>query len=176
MASLGEVGTNFGDKLNELLVERISHRDVISHREAMNLAARPMYSVIGSSLGIPSDRFATVWGTGFIAHDRVPKVAPRRICAVRGPLSREKFLAAGMHCPDVYGDPGLLISRFLPLDVPKSHKIGFIAQFRDLDLPIVQEIRALPDVKFIDIRDSIETVATAILSCELVITACHMMA
>jgi pyruvyltransferase len=58
----------------------------------------------------------TVWGTGRngkIADD-IHKFTNLDVRAVRGPLTRDFLLARDIHCPEVYGDPGLLCPYFYP--------------------------------------------------------------
>ena len=55
---------------------------------------------------------AIVWGAGVMnADDRIDPRA--ELVAVRGPLTREAALRSGVPCPPVYGDPALLVPRFL---------------------------------------------------------------
>jgi hypothetical protein len=56
---------------------------------------------------------AVVWGTGAMYAGEV--IDPRaELVAVRGPLTREAALRSGAVCPPVFGDPALLVPRFLP--------------------------------------------------------------
>lgn len=72
---------------------------------------------VGSG-GLRSFQDATMWGTGVMYYDFKDKWfekywnAKHRhldIRAVRGPLSREIMMKLGHKCPDVYGDPGILM-------------------------------------------------------------------
>lgn len=168
----GEVKENWGDKLNKPLVEKISGKQVLNFSDVINVCRRPVYSVIGSSLGLFSDRELVVWGTGFISYDRRPLVPPRDIRAVRGPLSRKKYLDAGMRCPEVYGDPALLCPRFWTFGkVKKRYRIGLVPQWQDKALPLIKDVEALPDVKVIDLYGSIQGVLEEILSCECILSS-----
>jgi hypothetical protein len=81
------------------------------------------------------------------------KPSPKaRYLAVRGPLTRDVVLRAGGDCPEVYGDPALL----LPLVYLRSafrerrHDIGLVPHYVDLKaarnygLPIINPLRADP--------------------------------
>jgi len=79
-------------------------------------------------------RFATgrhtVWGSGAMRATDQP--SPRaRYLAVRGPLTRKVVLAAGGECPEVYGDPALLLAGFVTCDVPKVHDLGIVPHYVD---------------------------------------------
>ena len=107
IVTLYDHNSNWGDALNLVLVEHISGRRVVAVQDVYNFRKRPVYSVIGSILGNTSLP-VEVWGSGFIASDRTFQTAPRRIYAVRGPLTRNLVLKQGLSCPAVYGDPALL--------------------------------------------------------------------
>lgn len=49
---------------------------------------------------------------------------------VRGPLTREVFLKLGHQCPEVYGDPGILMPLiYQPKNVEKTHDYMVIPQY-----------------------------------------------
>ncbi|WP_368862465.1 polysaccharide pyruvyl transferase family protein [Frankia sp. Mgl5] len=53
-----------------------------------------------------------VWGSGIL--DDSDRIHPgAELAAVRGPLTREAAIRSGVSCPAVFGDPALLVSRFL---------------------------------------------------------------
>ena len=70
------------------------------------------------SAGLRSFQNATMWGTGIMYDclhggwwEKFWDANHRKldIRAVRGPLSREVFLKLGHSCPEVYGDPAILM-------------------------------------------------------------------
>ena len=95
---------NFGDRLSEMIVRHISGQNV----EYAEGECRSKLLALGSVLSKtqPGDH---VWGTGFLRPGRIPKDI--HVHAVRGPLTRKCLLDAGIDCPEVYGDPGLLMPR-----------------------------------------------------------------
>lgn len=78
------VPNNWGDALNPYLVERLSKRRVVQADNTWVAPGRPVYQVIGSTLGA-SVRHAHVWGAGFVAADKTLHSAPKQVLAVRGP-------------------------------------------------------------------------------------------
>jgi pyruvyltransferase len=153
---------NVGDALTPWLVRRLTGR---LPRFARPGDPFPKYLVAGSVLGYADER-STVWGAGIISQrDRVNPDAT--LLAVRGPLSRERALACGAACPEVYGDPGLLLSRLYPVPDAERQGIGLVPHFSDAPA-VVACARLPPDVKLIDVQASVEHFAERIASCDVV--------
>lgn len=164
----GPVSENWGDKLNPVLVKLVSGRRAIPRPEVLNLAGRPVHYVIGSGLGAVTDPKAVIWGTGFLRYDQVPLVRPKKIAAVRGPLSRQKYLDAGIDCTDLYGDPALLYPLFYKPSPPKKYTLGVIPHFREKQLPVFRALAEQPGVKIIDIQGGLEEVVDGALACDVI--------
>jgi pyruvyltransferase len=74
----------------------------------------------------------TVWGTGAMYESDALACAPDvRFLAVRGKLTREIILRSMGDCPEVFGDPGLLVSRFIPPAREKRFKVGIVPHYVD---------------------------------------------
>ena len=116
---------NFGDILNPWLVAAISKRSA----RWVPAATSGVHLCIGSILG--NTRPSTVvWGTGVM--DAKTKVDPRAdYRAVRGPLSREAVIGTGGKCPEVYGDPALLLPRFFRPATKKKFALGIFPHYVD---------------------------------------------
>lgn len=111
----------------------------------------------------------SVWGSG--AMRRSDPVSPRaRYLAVRGPFTRDSILRDGGTCPEVYGDPALLVSRFHDRPVEKRHDVGVVPHYvdeRDVrrkhrGLSVISPLRANP----LEVVDEIRA-CRAILSSSL---------
>lgn len=164
-SNVGIVRDNWGDKLNPVLVELLSGRPARNILEANDVPkSTPCYSVIGSHLAQVSGRHI-VWGTGFINATDCVKASPRQVCAVRGPLSRAMLLAQGIDCPEVYGDPALLLPLLYYPDVAKTHDLGVILHIRDRDIAEMPLETANLRIKIIDITGDIYDVVDQICSC-----------
>jgi pyruvyltransferase len=118
-----------------------------------------------------------IWGTGFISKSSKLSIIPKDIQAVRGPLTREKFLREGIKCPEIYGDPALLMPRYYFPKVKKQYKYGIIAHYVDVNNPWVQKYKNIPDVKIIDITHKDETelyshrFINELLSCDIIFSS-----
>lgn len=121
-----EVADNWGDKLSPFLVQKLTGR----------FAYKPLfpgemrYSVIGSVLD-RAYKNSVVWGSGFISADSRPKGHPLEIHAVRGPLTRNLLLQNNIDCPEVYGDPAILLRHLVPGSARKEFLYGIIPHYVD---------------------------------------------
>lgn len=86
---------------------------------------------------------------------------------VRGPHTREIVLRGGGSCPEIYGDPALLLPKLQPPS-PKKYKIGFTPHYVDY-----QEVKErYPAEKVINLLNSNPLeVAKEISQCETVISS-----
>ncbi len=162
---------NFGDLLAPWLVEKITGRKVV-YAEQYD----PSYLVIGSILGHATPA-SIVWGTGSFGTEVVrgwnqrkrQRFAPEaRYTAVRGPLTRNKLVTAGIPCPRIYGDPALLLPRYHAPAVQKTHAIGVVLRWSEAALHDRMEIEGVRRIYLKS--DAIEETIEAFLSCERIVT------
>ena len=76
-----------------------------------------------------------------------------------------------VECPDVYGDPALLLPRWYMPAIKKTHKIGIIPHYIDQGHPWVEMNRNNPEVKIINILGGASHVVDEILSCENILSS-----
>ncbi len=160
---------NFGDTINKELVKLISGiTPTIVNNSFKNPNNETIYMAVGSVLGW-CDKNTIVWGSGFISNSEfitsIPK--PKKIHAVRGKLTREILLKKGIECPEVYGDPVLLLEKFgLACSTPK-YKLGIICHHIDKVLmPKLKE--QFPTALFIDIQGDVFKTLHAVSLCETI--------
>lgn len=106
---------NFGDLLGPLLVERIVDGSKM-RTVAPESSDIPVLVSIGSVLHFAPPG-AVVWGTGVnfkLASKLPPDLQTIDFRSVRGPYSARIITAEGGRVPDVFGDPALLLPRFMP--------------------------------------------------------------
>ncbi len=112
----GRVFENFGDIISLKLLERIIGEPIRVYKKGQKPPEKKLLA-IGSLLYFARDN-DVIWGTGtngkFTKKEDF-KFTTLDIRAVRGPLTR-KFLWEVFHieCPEIYGDPALLIPYFFP--------------------------------------------------------------
>lgn len=159
-------GKNWGDALNPILIQNISGKEPVFVDEIINLKNEPVYSVVGSILGLHANNNLIVWGSGFISSTSHFKEIPRKICAVRGPLTRDLIIKQNIECPEIYGDPALLYPLFYKPAIDKKYKLGIIPHYIDQNNSILNNFKDNPDVLIIDITAGINEVVDNICLCE----------
>ena len=158
---------NFGDWIGPLIYEwRTGVRPFF---RSVGGQVRGRYFVsVGSILHLGhKPRCAVVWGSGSLS-DRHPTCIPAAIHAVRGPGTRALLSRNGVKCPDIYGDPGILIDRILGgRRAEPEHDLGIIAHFHEADA-LPRELVAEPSVLKIDVARDVQAVHSDIARCRAV--------
>lgn len=154
---------NVGDLLGPYLFEKMTGR-------------RPLRS--GSGPGVVFSvgsvaKFATadsiVWGTGTM-RESDPLDPRANWLAVRGPLTRDVVLRDGGDCPEVYGDPGLLVPRVFWPELPEQKTpVGIVPHYIDFERVVAV---ATPGVCVISpLHADVEVVIREIVSCERIVSS-----
>lgn len=172
----GEYGIddNWGDILNPVLYSLLSGvpTDKINRIWLGDETSTPRYYCIGSNLNhIYSDN-VEVWGGGFEDVKFGVEVLPKKLHAVRGPLTRKGFIDLGMECPEIYGDPALLYPLFYKPNVKKEYKYGIISHFAHQENPWLNKFKDNPQVNIINVRDrTINKFVDEINKCEIILSS-----
>jgi pyruvyltransferase len=171
---------NWGDDINYYFLREIIQRPILIYN-SISLAYRLKlrnYLVIGSTIDMLCKRNTEIWGAGIIDKNKSLRFKPRKVHAVRGPLTRKKLLEQGVECPEVYGDPALLISRHYKPNVKKKYSIGFIPHRSNLETIQDFTVDGAPlsrrnDILVIDLSnyDKWTDIIDQICSCENIISA-----
>ena len=122
--------TNLGDAISPIIVAWMLRRENINIDK--NISKTIHLLGVGSLIG--NERFdATVWGSGILSYDRTLVVDRQRkyrkydVRAVRGPLTKLILEYDGYQCPDVIGDPAILMPLiYMPKDTEKKYGRSFI--------------------------------------------------
>ncbi len=143
-------GINFGDALSiDLVSQLLAHehggRNVPT---CAKWSCRRRLLAVGSILH-DSRRGDVVWGSGINGKmsSRDQDFSGVDFRAVRGPLTREMVLRSGAECPDILGDPALLLPRLFPefRRAPTSghgEKLTFIPNINDAAFLDPRDIQA----------------------------------
>lgn len=166
---------NFGDALNIPIVQYLSGKNVLPAKYFNAIYSNKIkYSVIGSIIQW-SPTNSIIWGSGII--DENSKInQPKTICAVRGKLTRMKLLDSGFKCPEIYGDPALILPLLYSPKLPrKKFKYGLLVHYIDKNNNFVRQIGNLKEIslKVIDIEVGVnyKQLIDSILECEVILTS-----
>ena len=136
---------NIGDDLNFYLLGELSGKHVIAswsfyHRSIPNVMA------IGSIIEWLGNKDSIVWGSGILMPTSSQlsnnwKYKISHVAAVRGKKTRDCLIQAGIECPQVYGDPALLLPLiYSPKSKKEKSRIGIIPHYKDIDNPNVKRL------------------------------------
>ena len=128
---------NLGDDLGKKIIKYLLDKKGID----INcwIPQRKHFYCVGSNIigGVDSGVYhnATIWGSGIQLFPGKVRSFFQRISrkldirAVRGPLTREVLLKLGHHCPEVYGDPAILMPLLYNPIIKKRRKYCVVCQF-----------------------------------------------
>lgn len=134
-----------------------------------NKSLRTVYITVGSLARWFCEN-TIVWGSGIIGPGE-PRWQPLRTHAVRGPYTRERMRQMGFACPEVYGDPAILMPLFYTPNVVKNRdRIGVVPHYSNF-AEAERIFFTRPEFKVIDIRQPPEHVINEIASCEWVFSS-----
>jgi hypothetical protein len=162
---------NYGDLLGKYLVEKISGKPVVwqrAHKFHLKNLWQPLYVTIGSILEHVGAH-CTVWGSGIISRDA--QVAGATFIAVRGPLSRKRLQELGYPCPEVYGDPALLLPLYYHPKIERKYPLGIVPHINDYE-NVCKLYEQHEGVQVIDFNtNDVEQTTKEILSCQHIISS-----
>lgn len=158
---------NAGDAVGAFILSRLTDGRV--EISCTRNLTEPNLISVGSLLHW-SDSRSVIWGTGIMSDEHPLRALPDRIFAVRGPLSRRSLLGAGAECPDLFGDPGILISDIYPRRPGEQTGLGIIPHYIDRDEPFVAEALKF-GAQLIDVGQPLEEYLGALCKCDCILTS-----
>lgn len=99
---------------------------------------------------------ATIWGSGLLSNPitlrKLSKKIDLDIRAVRGPETRKELLKQGYKCPEIYGDPGILMPKIYMPSVSKNKRDYSVILHKSSKVKVKNRIEILTKdyKKFID--------------------------
>ncbi len=158
--------SNAGDQASAAIVSYLSCRPV----EVIGAGAVGTSNLIAiGSILHWADGNSIVWGSGLINENIELALKPKSVLAVRGYLTWEKLKQQGVDSPQIFGDPGVFLPWLYPKQAPRW-PLGIIPHYVDQDEPFVLQAAA-GGVKIIDVTAPLEQYATALSSCERILSS-----
>lgn len=124
---------NFGDDLNYEIIKSLSGRTIVNYLYSYIAVFKPTnYMCIGSIVDTLVNEQSIIWGSGAMYGDKNVKIkTPVKVLAVRGPLTRRYLLEQGISCPEIYGDPAILLPFIYKTRAKKKYRMGLIPHYTD---------------------------------------------
>ena len=145
---------NWGDDVSIVLCKLVNPQNrYVPRKYTWNVFKKDDVLCIGSIITWMTTQKSIIWGSGIVYSDRELSAIPKKVLAVRGPLTREYLLKRGIECPEVYGDPALLFPRYYQPKVEKKYKLGIIPHFRDKSNAIIKDYCSDDSVLIIDVQN-----------------------
>jgi pyruvyltransferase len=115
----------------------------------------------------------TLWGTGNVSNDLTRFLKGRTVhaLAVRGPLTRDRLQTAGVPCPEIYGDPALLLPRFYNPKVEKTHALGIVPHHWDFRNEVYPKDKGARIISPLRRASELPQFVDEVLSCEKIIAS-----
>lgn len=161
---------NFGDWIGPYLYIHITGREPWFDLPG-SYSLNTIFMAAGSIMKLAREN-CIVWGSGMLTRNTTfPK--PAKITAVRGPYTRERCMEMKYDCPEIYGDPGILLPHFYKSkSLSKNFDLGIIPHFRDYNYVKDDEtISAYDNITVIDVRYPIEQVIDQIVACKCIVSS-----
>lgn len=145
---------NWGDYVSVILCGLINPGiKFIPRCYTWNVRKKDDVLCIGSIITWMTTPRSVIWGSGVVYPEREISAIPKKVMAVRGPLTRKYLLDRGIDCPEIYGDPALLFPRYYKPKRDKKYKLGIIPHFRDKENLLLGKFRDDEDILFIDVQN-----------------------
>ena len=127
---------NWGDDINKFFFEYITGKTIVNVPlcKLVKYVSKTRILAIGSLLSYQTNKHTIIWGSGLQYNEQARPLtsSPKKILAVRGPLSRKWLLEQKIDCPEIFGDPALLLPMFYKPKKLFSKKIGIIPHMNEL--------------------------------------------
>ncbi|MDP5078112.1 MAG: polysaccharide pyruvyl transferase family protein [Nonlabens sp.] len=162
---------NYGDLLSPYIVEQVSNSKARFFKPGKGFKSlfKKSYLMAIGSIMSHAQKKAVVWGSGILSRNDTFEKAT--FYAVRGPLSRKRVLEQGYSCPEIYGDPALLLPLYYKPEQSKKYKLGIIPHYVDYTM-VQDDLGQQEGVSIIDlISDDIFATTDQICACEKIISS-----
>lgn len=135
---------NLGDVLSEIVFTWMLENKQIEKNKKISRTVH-LFG-IGSVIGM-GNFDATIWGSGIHTFKTIKDIINQSkyrkydIRAVRGPITAEILNVCGYKCPEIYGDPAVLMKNiYTPYNIEKKYKYSAILHIEHQDIDISDNI------------------------------------
>ena len=164
---------NLGDELNFYIIKAFSNKPIFN-LPCILCKGHENIMFIGSIIETHTNKNSIIWGSGAMyGGDRNLNEHPKRVLAVRGPLTRKYLLSQGIDCPEIYGDPALLLPRLYKPQRNVKYKLGVIPHYIDSENEYLSELKKDNEVKIISLSgyEHWHNVIDEICQCDFIVSS-----
>lgn len=154
---------NFGDWIGPYLFRRLLGEEPVFCAKNQHATTDCVFTCGSILRHLKHADRVTVWGSGIISRSDT-YARPKEVLAVRGPETRQSMVSQGYSCPEIYGDPAVLLPMMIKTPAKQAGRVGIIPHFIEYADYQKQDWQGM-DV--IDVCRPVEVVATDIASCEM---------
>ena len=157
---------NWGDDVNVDLYTQITVKSPIRMHV---LDQSPVEHIMMAGSILPfANEYSVVWGTGFMHSQSTMMGMPTKITAVRGPLTLKRLQELGFDGKVAFGDPSMLIYRWVETESKPQYEYGVIPHYMDRKI-----VEGWPDdILFIDIQQrDFKNLYRQVESCKKIISS-----
>jgi pyruvyltransferase len=156
---------NLGDEISPFIVQKIAGMKINYARSIEKNKVLAIGSVVDYARS--GD---IVWGSGAIEANIKFRERDFMVTAVRGPKTREVLLSQGVDCPEIYGDPAMLISDIFhtPVLPSRPYQLGIVPHYTDKKL--FKDWND-PSVLILDIQSGREKFLRELCQCQCVVSS-----
>lgn len=166
---------NFGDELSKFILEKVYHERVkwINPQKQNVFQTFCTHHILGiGSILHFGAKNSLVWGSGLIEKKSFAPKATYNV--VRGKFTRNELVSRGLKIPEVYGDPGLLTSKYFQFNnTNKKYKVGIIPHYVEVEMmkKLYVENSISKEFTLINLKDPVLEVLKEINECQLIISS-----
>ncbi len=185
---------NFGDEVSYFIVKKILDRIILqartnnrlrfileNHFHLSSLLIQKDFRkqnrlfAVGSILGPKVNNNDVIWGSGFISGEETlaSEVKQLNVLAVRGKKTLNKLMELKIPFQEnvAFGDPGLLISRFITANRMKNEKIVIVPHYAHKGIFDKLLIKTNSSIEVVNARDDYKKIAKVISGASLVLSS-----
>jgi hypothetical protein len=162
--------SNFGDALSPWVVQKLTG---VTPFYVDSLSSDFEHYIVTGSVASAARRNSICWSPGVMWYYERPDRNATWL-AVRGPLTRSAINTAGGKCPDIFGDPAILLPRYCPPSSDKKYDLSIIAHYIEhsrISAGGWIDVIIRDDIHFINVYDPIEKICKEISESKRIISS-----
>ena len=168
--SYSHTRNNWGDIISPFIFKWLTGRDATLVGYRGKDYDKEKLMMAGSCLQ-RAGKNTIVWGAGYIASTAKVGASPKKICAVRGPLTKERLITQKIRCPSIYGDPALVVPFMVKVQRVVKYRVGIIPHYVDYTNAWVKKKGENANITVINIKEGFTQVIKKVCECGTILSS-----